>query len=390
MNPQISFTRRQLLKAAAIVLGSASLASLERLLGEPAAMAQSPTHVYYLPAIGRAPTPTPIPAPSVVHLHSLSATSWTGQADYWNYVNQNVVNAMIDAGLQNLTNTSTVTDAWRKILPGYAAGRGIAVKVNFNNSGNGALDANIQTVNALVRGMKQIGVREQDIWVFDAVKRFNTRFVNGCLYPGVLFFDDGTYRRAGFDSPDPSARVTFTTPPDLPPHPSSKVTDVLVNATYVINLPLFKGHTDLAGVTLGFKNHFGSVPNPASYHPYMFPGDSYFRSYYNSLVDLYRNQNIRNKTGLTIGDGLFTASWWGGPAMTMTTFGNQPPNSLFFAIDPVAIDSVMYDFLDAEWHIKSGADNYLQLANQQGLGVFERGNPWGSGYTRINYRKVEM
>lgn len=41
----------------------------------------------------------------------------------------------------------------------------------------------------------------------------------------------------------------------------------------------------------------------------------------------------------------------------MVTFGNKPPNSLFFATDPVAIDCVMYDFLDAERHIKSGADN---------------------------------
>jgi hypothetical protein len=392
MKRQVSFTRRQFFRAAAVVLSGTMLASLERLLGEPAAIAQSPspTHAYYLPVIGRVPTPTPAPAPSVVHLHSLNATTWNGQADYWNYVDQNIVNAMVDAGLQNLTGTSTIQDAWRTILPSYRAGQGIAIKVNFNNNGNGRIDSLIQTVNALVRGMKLIGVRETDIWLYDAIKRIPDRFVNGCLYPGVLFFDDGTHRRAGFDSTNPSAAITFTTPPDLPPHPGSKVTDVLVNATYVINLPIFKAHADLAGVTLGFKNHFGSVPNPAAYHPYIFPGDAYFRSYYNSLVDLYKNANVRNKTVLTIGDGLFTGNTWDSPARTMATFGNQTPNSLFFATDPVAIDCVMYDFLDAEWQIKSGGDNYLRLAHQQGLGVFERGNPWGSGYTRIDYRRIEM
>ena len=240
-----------------------------------------------------------------------------------------------------------------------------------------------------MRGLKQIGVRENDIWVFDAIKIIPDRFSNMCLYPGVAFFDDGTHRRAGFDSKDPSARVTFTTPPDLPPHPSIKVTDVSVNATCVINLPLFKGHTDMAAVTPGFKNHFGSVTGPASFHPYIFPSEAYFRSYYNSLVDLYRNPSIHNKTVLTIGDGLFTGNTWGSPPLTMVTFGNKPPNSLFFATDPVAIDCVMYDFLDAEWHIKSGADNYLHLASQAGLGVFERGDPWGAGYTTIEYRKIE-
>ncbi|MEW5718249.1 MAG: DUF362 domain-containing protein, partial [Chloroflexota bacterium] len=332
----------------------------------------------------------PVTKPRVVHIHNANATTWIGQPDYWNYVNQDVVNAMMDRGMMELTGASTVADAWRAILPRYQAGQGIAVKVNFNNNGDGNLDASIQTVNALVRGLKQIGVREQDIWFFDAIKHFPDRFLNMCLYPGVLFFDDGTRRRAGFESTAPSAPITFRTPSDLPAHPASRVTDVLVNATYVINLPLFKGHTDLAGVTLGFKNHFGSVPNPVDYHPYMFPSGTYFRSYYNSLVDLYRNPNIQNKTVLTIGDGLFTGNTWGSPVMTMVTFGNKAPNSLFFATDPVAIDCVMYDFLDAEWHIVTGADNYLRLASQQGLGVFERGNPWGAGYTGIEYRKIVM
>ena len=91
-----------------------------------------------------------------------------------------------------------------------------------------------------------------------------------------------------------------------------------------------------------------------------------------------------------MGDGLFAGNTWDSPPLTMVTFGNKTPNSLFFATDPVAIDSVMHDLLAAEWAINSGANNYLRLANLAGLGVFERGNSSGSGYTRINYRRVEM
>ena len=392
MDKRQFFTRRQILKTAGLVLGGTALASLERLLGAPAAMADnpSPTRAYSLPLVSLAPTQSPPPPPSVVHMHSLSATTWSGQADYWNYVNQNVVNAMVDAGLQNLTSTATTQDVWRKILPNYLAGQGIAIKVNFNNSGSGVLDAIIQTVNALVRGMKLIGVREQDIWVYDAIKIVPDRFIGGCLYPGVRFYDNGTHAAAGFTSNDPNAYIHFSPPSGTPMPAATKLNDVLIRATHLIDVPLLKGHIGGAGVTLGFKNHLGSTNNPVAFHNNAFPGQGSWRTDWNPLVDLYANLHIRNKTILTMGDGLFAGNTWDSPPLTMVTFGNKTPNSLFFATDPVAIDSAMHDFLAAEWTINSGANNYLRLANLAGLGVFERGNPWGSGYTRINYRRVEM
>lgn len=394
MDPKMMPTRRGFLKLAGAVLGGASLAGLRRLFPASSVDAQSPSddsRTYFLPFVCGDPIVSPPSTrPIVAHVHSLNATTWTGQSDYWNYVDQGVVDNMLDRGLMVLTGRGSAADAWRALLPAYEAGQAIAIKVNFNNSGDGNIDASIQTVNAVVRGLKQIGVRETDVWVYDAIKRIPDRFVYGCLYPEVRFYDDGTHLRAGFSSDDPSANITFNTPPDLPPHPASRVTDVLLNATYAINLPILKAHTDLAGVSLGFKNHFGSVPNPVDFHDYMFPAGTYTRSYYNPLVDLYCNPNIRGKTVLTVGDGLFTGDTWGSPALTMRTFDYKTPNSLFIATDPVAIDSVMYDFLDAEWHIVAGADNYLRLASQASLGVFERGNPWGAGYTTISYQRFEM
>ena len=71
----------------------------------------------------------------VIHIHSDQATHWSGQTDYWNYVNQNVVNDMVDQGVMALTGTATVAAAWRTLLPSYQPGQGIAIKVSFNNSG---------------------------------------------------------------------------------------------------------------------------------------------------------------------------------------------------------------------------------------------------------------
>jgi hypothetical protein len=113
-------TRRQLLKTAGLVLGASALASLERWLGAPIAVAQdpAPAHACYFPMISVAPPPA-----SVVHVHNLGATTWNGQADYWNQVNQNVVNPMVDAGLQNLTATPTIQDAWQGRHTGLRQGR---------------------------------------------------------------------------------------------------------------------------------------------------------------------------------------------------------------------------------------------------------------------------
>jgi hypothetical protein len=150
-----------------------------------------------------------------------------------------------------------------------------------------------------------------------------------------------------------------------------------------------KGHRSGAGVTLGFKNHLGSTNNPSTFHPHIFPGDGAFRVDYNPLVDLYRNPNIGKKTILTIADGLFSGDEWDASTMALATFGRQTPNSLFFATDPVALDCVLCDLLEAEWEIPAQAANYLQLASRAALGVFERGAPLSNGYSRIDYKRIE-
>jgi hypothetical protein len=76
-------------------------------------------------------------------------------------------------------------------------------------------------------------------------------------------------------------------------------------------------------------------------------------------------------------------------------FGNEAPKSLFFSCDPVAIDSVMSDFMEAEQvsqgRPKFGANirDYMVKAAALNMGIPETGNPWakpaGSGYQRIGY-----
>ena len=365
-------------------------------------------------------TPASGSKPKVIHVHSLDATFWDfGNNYYGNYVNQNVVNAMVDRGVQELTGTSSVAQAWRTLVPNYAPGKAIAIKVNFNNNlwcdscqtncedWTLKSDALIHPINSVIRGLVQAysNFNASDIWVYDATqgndpassgRKIPLRFRQACQYPGVRFFDiqkpwNNCNEIATYSSSDLRGVVVWRNPPNVPTPPAMRLTDVLVNAAYVINMPIMRAH--IYGITLGFKNHFGSLAYVEPLHDWITAwGPNYGGAAYNPLVDIYRNSNILDKTVLTIGDGLF-----GNPVNNISkpvpwaTFGSKAPNSLFFAADPVAIDCVMGDLLASERSVQSSCFDYLRVASNAGLGVFERGNPWTSaGYTHVDYRRIEL
>ncbi|MBC7226326.1 MAG: DUF362 domain-containing protein [Thermoflexales bacterium] len=413
MTPYRKWSRRDFLRAMAIALGGLTVGeSVRRCFQGIAPIAQgdfTPTAHAYLPLVMRGestptpspptatsipptstpslPTPTSIPSPPpgasrVVHVHAPSATYWNGSSNYYyNYVNQSVVNNMVDQGVMALTGTSTRADAWRALIPNYSGGV-VAIKVNFNNSQLGNLiNALIHPVNAVIQGLLDIGVPAQNILICDAVRAIPDYFRNGCLYSGVQFYDR--------DSAEFPVRVSFS----RPGIPAEYLADAAVNAAYLINVPIMKGHS-ITGVTLGFKNHFGTINNPLNLHEYVAPmWGQYYDPNYNPMVDIYLTSHIRNKTVLVLGDGLFGSRDNTNSVPTRwTTFGNQFPNSLFFSRDPVAADCVMYDLLAAEScpYAWEEATDYLRLAAAAGLGVYELGDPWGSGYNLIDYVRITL
>lgn len=374
------------------------------------APADTPTPQAYLPYVSRQ-TGASIPG-QVVHVHDPDATNWSGSGWYGDgddAVNQGVVDSMVQAGLQQVTGKSSWADIWSDLFSqvqssGYQVGQKIAIKVNFNNtrlcdSSVTAIDALIEPVNAVAKGLVAMGVTPADICVYDAVRALPDRFVDNALY-GISFFDgwrEGICRtEAGFTYL-PETQVHFH-PPVTISTPEEHVTNVLMNASYLINMPIMKGGHPLAGVTLGFKNHFGTIHACSGLHDYVdvVRTPAAYRTDYNPMVDLLMSPLIGGKTVLTIGDALFAARQFAQVPVPWTTFENQLPNSLFFATDPVAVDCVMHDLIVAEPEtlVPEGANNYLRLAAESGLGAFEAGNPWqhpyGAGYSRIDYIRIDM
>ncbi len=388
-------SRRQFLRAAAVAAGAAALAAVRRASGwrtESAAPTPTPSTRAYLPlAFRREP-------PRVVRVHAATATSWDYQTGwYGEYVDQGVVDDMLERGLLELTRTSSLSDAWAVLLPDYQPGLKIAVKVNLNNatcdSSSNAIDALIEPVNALIRSLVLVGVREDDVWVYDAQRPMPGRFYSRRLYSSARFFDrDGCADEAvSWAIEDESQVISFSFPAMVT---RRWLTSLLFRTTYLINMPLLKRHSAVP-VTLGFKNHFGSTNNLVGEgndnpHVYLDPAGPLYRADANPVVDIYANPNIAGKTVLTVGDGLLGADWVAAVPRPWATFGQRSPNSLFFSRDPVAADCVMCDILRAEFGLDEAAYDPLRTAERLGLGLFERGEPWGAGYSRIQYVQVEI
>lgn len=147
----------------------------------------------------------------MVHVHAAGATHWDYGSNYYgDYVDQSVVDAMMDVGVMTLTGLGSVAEAWRAIVPEYVPGRAVAVKVNMNNCYHCelprvgcqewqlALNALIHPVNAVVSGLKRAypAFEERDVWVYEGTignsppesrRRISSRVTAGCRYPGVRF-----------------------------------------------------------------------------------------------------------------------------------------------------------------------------------------------------------
>jgi uncharacterized protein (DUF362 family) len=368
-----------------------------------------PIFPIYLPLVVNKRTP-PNLLGRVLHVHAPSVTNW--HFDYDQYygksqapgtvgVNQGVVDAMIDRGVTGLLGLppSEIVDAWNQLIPSYSHGKMVAIKANLNNAftcdtNTTQVNSIAQPINAVVRGLKLCGIRDQDIVVFDAIRAFPDRVFNELNFQNIQIHDNGCRGYPStWNSDDPQAKIQFSPPSGS--LPTVRLTDTLLKADYLINMPLMKGH-QIAGVTLSFKNHFGSVNNPSGMHTYI--STSYSQvDQYNALVDLYSNPHIHDKTVLTIGEGIYgSREFQNTPPQPWTTFDDHSPCSLFFSTDPVAIDCVMHDLLKPERGSAQPdtSDSYLKLAADAGLGVFENGDPWqtpfGSGYSQIDYERIEM
>jgi hypothetical protein len=318
----------------------------------------------------------------VAWVHAPDATNESCEnvdGDYWSddsNTNQEVVDQMVSEALKSISGATSDAFAWDAIFKyhnksrnkgevGYATGEKIVIKLNLNTASRdeGPTRPDYRTVDTspqllysvLNQLINVVGVEPSDISVGDPGRTLDNIFWDKCQaeFSEVHYWGKAPGRTLVVESEE---KVFFSS--------DGTVKDYLprsyVEAEYMINMPVLKKH-HRGGISLSSKNHFGSfVPfnGGASHLHYSLPvpkgkGNVSNGEYgaYRIFVDFIGHEDLGGKTILYLVDGLWTTTNWAHPPIKweMVPFNNDYPSSIFASQDPVAIESVGFDFLREEF-----------------------------------------
>jgi hypothetical protein len=325
---------------------------------------------------------------------------------------QAVIDRMLSDGIKSLTGVSTDADAWKAVFKfhnnghgkgevGYQAGEKIFIKINatsswggnFNTSDLSAVNNNYygcaETSPELVLSMLRqlvnvVGVAQTDIYIGDPMKHIYKHAYDllNSEFPNVHYMD------ATYGAEKHRERFAFTNSPTIfysdrgtvmqAAGGSDKLCTLFDTCEYLINLPTLKGHAR-AGITMFAKNHFGSNSRGGASHLHeglVDPNqnDPYRQGFglYRVQVDLMGHKWLGGKLLFCLMDALFAGpeAVYRPTKWKIAPFNNDWTSSIFLSQDPVAIESVGYDFLRSEytsatphsWVQMEGVDDYLHQA----------------------------
>jgi len=350
----------------------------------------------------------------VVWVHDPEATDWEGPGDGHPWESDHTslprVSEMISRSIQELTGADSDAGAWEKLFryfnrkqgkggSGYKKGEKIVIKVNFVgfiwlHGGVNPDNYNLETKNdymntspqmliALLRQLvKTAGVKESDIAIFDSLAYFSNEYYDIFRkeFPKLRCIDH-TGKFGRIKSRESSVPLYWSCKPEGNKQDYAPV--CFAEADYIINFANLKAHTG-AGVTLCAKNHYGSLVRWPAQKGYFDMHKNAFAKkvgIYRPLVDLMGHSDIGGKTVLYLIDGLYCGihplDMDKGPRRWKSyPFDGDWTSSLLASQDPVAIDSVGFDFLRTEYEEhprKLGVDDFLHeaaLADNPPSGTF--------------------
>jgi uncharacterized protein (DUF362 family) len=322
--------------------------------------------------------------------------------------------ATLNRGLVLLTGADHPVEAWRTFVQ---PGESVGIKVVPN--GYPGAHTSPELILEVITGLRAAGIAFKDMVVFDRYglefreARYQEILPDGVAWggltpvawdPGQLAIDfDGKDPIAGYDR-DEYVKLTLVgrgqDPKDDRCFRSHLGKIVTKRLDKIIGLPCIKDH-HAAGVTGALKNMSHGLFNNV-FRSHSSPQSCAMVAFIPAVVS---HPIIRKKCVLHIMDGT-RCVWEGGP------FGRHPEwlwehNALLFATDPVAMDHVEWDILDAQRKAKGvpgvggvgrlaadpfkqeGYDirqpQYVAMAGQAGLGLFDYKSPSGRRFS-IDHR----
>ncbi|MCW9680639.1 DUF362 domain-containing protein [Dolichospermum planctonicum UHCC 0167] len=275
------------------------------------------------------------------------------------------VRQMVARGMMELTGATDNVSSWRSMFE-----RGDIVGIKVNPVGAPLAISNHVLIYEIVDGLKSAGVKPQDIIIFDrygdmwAKAGYQKHLPDGVRGgSAVEKYDDVQLDIKGYD-PEVYAYMELIDPKLHDPKDDRTRRSHLCNIVSkqinkLINIPVLKDHGS-AGITGALKNlSHGLVNNVARSHAK--PETNACNIFIPTICSL---QPIREKTVLNIMDGL-VGVYQKGPFGKKDSPYTWPYRSLFFATDPVAMDRIEWQIIDA----KRAAMNLPPVAKTGRMGV---------------------
>lgn len=333
--------------------------------------------------------------------------------------NREAIKTSIDRGMKELTGADDAVSAWRKF---FEPGDVVGIKVVPN--GQPYAHSSFEIVLEVIEGLKAAGVKTKDMFVYD---RYRDEFLqagydkivpDGIRWGGLTAqggdqfqLDYPSFRKDPIAGYDPDVFVDMALIPygDNPKDDRKRRSHLGKLVTRVVNkivaIPVVKDHGS-GGVTGALKNmSHGSVNNVARSH------SNNFTNVCNQFIpQMASHPTIRSKFVLQIMDGI-RGVYQGGPFAFDGGKWTWEYNSLLFATDPVAMDHVEWDIVDAKRVLeklppvgasgrlaldplkREGFDvrqpQHIPLAGALGLGYFDYKSPRGRRFS-VQHKVVNV
>jgi uncharacterized protein (DUF362 family) len=324
--------------------------------------------------------------------HNQNIARWDGSTGFWwedRFNNQAETDKLLSQTLLTLAKTNNEKKAWDALFrffnntkhntkTGYQPGQKIAIKVNLNNTysheSNNEINANPQLILSLLKSLvNEAGIKQENITVTDPSRFITDNVYTKChdMFPNVHYVDHN-----GGDGREKATFVENAIPYSVDNGKvATGLASCIVEADYIINLALMKGHVS-QGVTLCGKNYFGCTSIEADWrknsHSTGFSQNRDGSYKYSVYTDYLGHKDLGGKTMLFLIDGIYSNKFVDKiPAYkwNLAPFNQNWPGSLFASQDGVAIDAVVLDFIIAEWPDAPDmmySDYYLNESSQAG------------------------
>ena len=355
----------------------------------------------------------------VVWVHDPDATNKScipGRYGHGWFLNENneqqIIDEMVSNGIRSLTASSTDSAAWDHIFKyynqnsgkgnvGYLEGETIFIKINVTSSWSGNInladfskvqnqwygisETSPQLVLSVLRQLVYVaGVSQQKIYIGDPMKHIYKHCYDlwHAEFADVHYLDQSEIHGGREKvSPSNSAVIYYSDRGKVlregtwenaaagDPVYDDHLYSIFEEMDYMINLPTLKAHKH-AGITAFAKNHFGSQTREDAKHlhnglvaPEQYNPRRAGYGLYRVQVDLLSHELTGKKNRFYLLDGVWAADYEIGEPrkFMMSPFNNDWMSSIFISFDPVAIESVGFDFLRTEFTAARGLETYPQM-----------------------------